>query len=167
MGSGKSTVGALLASRLGWSFFDFDDEIEARSGLTIEEIFRDRGEAAFRALEAEVGRDLLRLDRAVLASGGGWAAVAGRMESLGRETLSVWLRVSPETSIERLRGEARARPMLAVPDPAERAARLLRDRSLDYGRARLHLDTEGRPPEELADTILRHLEAAAPEQAGR
>jgi shikimate kinase len=167
MGSGKSTVGALLAARLGWSFFDFDVEIARRAGRSVEEIFREEGEASFRSLEAEVGRDLLREDRAVLATGGGWPASEGRMESVGEDTLSVWLQVSAESSLERIRGAAPARPLLAVPDPRERAERLLAERSGYYGRARLHLDTETTSPGELVDTILRHLEAAAPDASGR
>lgn len=154
MGSGKSTVGPLVADRLGWTFRDFDDVVEARAGATVEALFRDRGEAAFRALEEEVGRRLLEKDEVVLASGGGWAAVPGRLESLGPGTLSVWLRVSPEESLRRCRAEAeRVRPLLRTADPEERVRELLAAREARYAHARLILDTDGRDPDALADEI--------------
>lgn len=159
MGSGKSTVGSLLAARLGWAFFDFDAEIERHAGLSVEEIFRTLGEAHFRDLEARVGRTLLETDRAVLASGGGWPA-PGRMATLDRDTLSVWLGVSPETALARTRLDGRARPLLQGADGLAKARRLLSARASSYGRAHLHLDTEATSPEELAERIHEHLEAA-------
>ncbi len=65
MGSGKSTVGRIVAQHLGWRFIDFDDIIEERVDLTIADIFRERGEPFFRQVEGEVGHDLLRLDHVV------------------------------------------------------------------------------------------------------
>jgi shikimate kinase len=156
MGSGKSTVGSLVAARLGWSFLDFDDEIERRAGLSVEEIFRQRGEASFRTLEAEVGEELLRTERTVLATGGGWAAAPGRMEALDAGTLSVWLDVSAGTAVRRLREGGRPRPLLGVPDASEAAERLLEARRAWYGRARLRLDVEGASPEALAEEICRN-----------
>ena len=166
MGSGKSTVGSLLASRLGWSFVDLDDEIERRAGAPVEEIFREKGEGFFRALEAEAGREVLRMERVVVATGGGWPAAAGRIESLDAQTLSVWLAVNAPTSIERVRRGGRVRPLLAVPDALGRAERLLTEREAFYERAELHLDACGSTPEQLAETILQHMEAAS-RTAGR
>ena len=71
MGAGKSTVGALLAERLGWRFMDTDAAIEARTGLTVAQIFAANGEDAFREFEADAIRGCARLDRLVLALGGG------------------------------------------------------------------------------------------------
>lgn len=167
MGSGKSTVGAHLASRLGWPFLDFDEEIERRAGLSVAEIFRTRGEAAFRALESEVASELLRAEPAVLASGGGWAAREGRLEGLGPETLSVWLRVSASAALERAAGDPQARPLLQGSDAEARATRLVNERERYYQRARLHLDGENASPDALAETILRHLERTNPDVAGR
>ncbi|MDX1568450.1 MAG: shikimate kinase, partial [Longimicrobiales bacterium] len=93
MASGKTSVGRELARLLGWDFVDFDEEIEAEAGAPIPEIFSEQGEPAFRELEERVGRRLLELEGAVLATGGGWGAVEGRLEDLPGGTFSVWLRI--------------------------------------------------------------------------
>ncbi len=157
MGSGKTTTGRLLASRLGWAFADLDEVIEERTGKTIPELFRVQGEAAFRAVEEEVGAELLKEERIVLASGGGWPCRAGRIESAGPETLSVWLKVEADTAIRRVRHEGGGRPLLEVPDPEEAARNLMTKRAGYYGQADLHLETETRTPPELAEHILRVL----------
>jgi len=167
MGSGKSTVGALLAERLGWVFVDFDDEIERRAEAPVSEIFRRDGEAAFRKLEAEVGDDLLKGEGAVLASGGGWPVAPGRLEALEGDTLSVWLEVDAKTAVARVHGARRCRPLLQVGDPLAVAHRLLHERSPYYAKAELHLDSRGVSPAVLAEKILKHLEARAPRKAGR
>ena len=71
MGSGKTTVGRLLADRLGWKFADLDDEVASREGLTVPAIFRERGEAAFRAAEVSALRGLLQANELVISLGGG------------------------------------------------------------------------------------------------
>jgi shikimate kinase len=163
MGSGKSTVGRRLAERLGWDFHDFDDEIERRAGCTIAQLFADRGEPAFRALEARVGAELLGCSRAVLAAGGGWAAQEGRMDALGADTFTVWLDVDAPTAVERVRREGETRPLLQGDDPLLLADGLLRERERHYARARLRLDTRGASPGALVDAIVDHMsDAPAP-----
>ena len=158
MGSGKSTVGRIVARHLGWRFIDFDDIIEERVGLTVTEIFRERGEPFFRKVEGEVGEELLRLDKVVLASGGGWPVPVGRLESLPETTLSVWLRVSPEEAVRRVAGEGSQRPLLEGPEPVGRARELLEVREGRYTMAHLTLDTEGAAPQELAVSILDQID---------
>jgi shikimate kinase len=153
MGSGKTLVGQALARRLGWVFRDFDQEVRFRVGLPIPEIFRQHGEAHFREMERVVGAELLQEEQAVLATGGGWPADIGRMDALPHGTLTVWLKVTPEEAIRRAREEGPTRPLLAVPDPVERARELLRDRERFYEKADLALDSVGRTPEELAREI--------------
>ncbi|MBI4537904.1 MAG: shikimate kinase [Gemmatimonadetes bacterium] len=155
MASGKTAVGKLLAHSLRWPFVDFDAVIEERTGCTIPEIFRDLGEEAFRRLEAEVGEELLARERVVLASGGGWAATPGRLDDLDPATLSVWLRVSPETAVRRARAARQTRPLLEVRDPVRTARNLLEQREPHYRRARLVVDSEDASPDELARVILR------------
>jgi shikimate kinase len=164
MGSGKSTVGRQLATRLGWSFVDFDEQIEAAAGATVEELFRTRGEAAFRALEAEVGEASLGRKQIVLAPGGGWSLAPGRLEGLPSDTLSVWLRVSPETAVRRATGHGRVRPLLAGDDPTGRARALLAERESVYRRAALHVDAEQAAPSALARMIAEHMNGNRPEQ---
>ena len=142
MASGKSAVGREVARRLGWPFVDFDEEIRRETGQDIADIFAVAGEAEFRAIEARVARRLLRRDRTVLASGGGWAAQPGHMEGLSGDTLSVWLRVTAETAVRRARDQGDGRPLLNVARPVEHARRLLARREPRYRLARLTLDSE-------------------------
>lgn len=159
MGSGKTTVGRLLSEGLGWTFADFDDWVEEHAGEKIETIFRKQGEARFRALEAEGARALLACEGCVLASGGGWAAAPGRLRSLPEGTLSVWLRVSAEVALERVRGADTVRPLLEDEDPLGRARALLQARLPHYGEAQLAVMTDGREPTAVAREILNHLES--------
>ena len=153
MASGKTRVGQALAKILGWSFRDFDQEIGARVGLPIPEIFRQHGEGFFREMEDRVASELLQEREVVLASGGGWPAADGRMEGLGHTTFSVWLQVTAEEAVRRVRGDAPTRPMLAVADPVSRARALLKEREPFYGRAHVAIDSTGTGPEELARRI--------------
>lgn len=153
MASGKSTIGRLVADRLGWGFIDFDGEIERRTGRTIPELFRQRGEAEFRALEAELTEEVAALEHVVLAPGGGWITQPELIEYFGDETLVVWLRVSPEEAVRRARGDLSKRPLLAAPDPVIRARLLLREREPLYRMADVVVDVDGRAPEAVADEI--------------
>ena len=154
MGAGKSTVGSLIAKALGWDFMDLDTEVARERGLPVDEIIRRRGIGDFRALESDAGRRVLGRDGLVLAVGGGWAVGPGHMDALDRHTLSVWLRVTPETAVRRVSGSDTPRPLLDVPDPLAEAATLLAERSVHYERSSITIDTEGRTPEEVALKIL-------------
>lgn len=163
MGSGKSTVGRLLAERLGWSFLDLDDLVEHWAGVAVEAIFESWGEARFRELEQAVAGEALPLERVVIAPGGGWAATPGRLDALPEGTLSVWLRVSPAEAVRRVRETSgRGRPLLQKGDPEERAEELLEARRVFYRAADLHVDTERALPDEVVDAILEHMSTATP-----
>jgi shikimate kinase len=153
MGSGKTLVGQALARRLGWGFRDFDQEVKIRSGLPIPEIFRQHGEGHFREMEAQVGQEVLLDESVVLASGGGWPTVLGRMEGLPEGTLSVWLIVTPEEAVRRAREEGPTRPLLEVKDPLARARKILAEREVHYRKAEVALDSQEGNPEELARRI--------------
>ena len=154
MGSGKSTVGRLVAERLGWRFIDFDEAIERREGRSVAEIFADSGEKYFRAVESDVGSEHLTRTDVVLATGGGWAARPGRLDALPEGTCTVWLRVNAETAVARARSDGGPRPLLETEEPVERARSLLTERTAYYSKAEHHLDTGGVPPDELAETIV-------------
>ena len=157
MGAGKSTVGTMLADRLGWAFVDLDDEVAGREGEPVDEIIRGRGLASFRRLESEAGREVMRRRRVVVAVGGGWPAQPGHMDLLGRGTLSVWLRVSAATALARIAASVNPRPLLEVADPLATAESLLARRKQHYQRGDLRIDTEHRTPDEVVGAILRRL----------
>lgn len=154
MGSGKTTVGPLVAARLGWSFVDADDVIEADAKCTIPEIFRREGEAAFRERERAAIRRLAGREGLILALGGGAIEdPATRALLLGDpETLLVHLEVELATTLARCRGTEQQRPVLA--DEANLASRYQRRLPL-YRMAHASISVDRLTPEEVAEAILR------------
>jgi shikimate kinase / 3-dehydroquinate synthase len=151
-GTGKTSVAHRLADCLGWAAADSDVEIERYWGTPIPAIFRDHGEFAFRSSERAVLKQLLTLDRVVIATGGGAAvnAEAWDPEMLGGEgTLVVALDASPETILARLQrqatdeGAAVERPLLAGPDPLARIRDLKSARQSVYDKAHLTVSSDG------------------------
>ena len=141
MGAGKSVVGRLLARRLGRCFVETDDLIVAREGRSILEVFRESGEARFRALEAEAV-EALRLKRGdVIATGGGLPCREGRMELLRSLGTVIWLKGDFTEMYERAT-RAGERPMLAERSPAEVVA-LYREREPYYSQAHITIETRG------------------------
>lgn len=153
-GAGKSTVGQLLARELGRPFLDFDEEIVRRSGQSITGIFAVEGEPAFRAMEAELTREVATAPAAVLSPGGGWAAQPGLVDLLRPPALIVHLAVSPATAIARLATSSIERPLLRAGDPLAAAIALSESRRAAYAAADLVVDTEGLAPERVTDRVL-------------
>ena len=163
-GVGKSTVGRLVADRLGWRAVDTDTEIEMTAGLSVPEIFRERGEGAFRQLERAALRRALAEDDVVIASGGGAAVAedAWSSDALARPgTLVVALDADPAISFNRLRAQAAIeggvveRPLLAGDDPLTRLAAMKANRQASYDRAPLTLTVDATPPEIVAAELAR------------
>lgn len=154
MGAGKSTCGRLLARRLGRCFVETDDMIVAREGVSIPEIFRRDGEARFRELEAEA-LDLLRVKTDdVVATGGGFPCVPGRMDVLKSLGTVVWLRADIQTLVDRAHRTG-GRPMLEERSEADVEA-LYAQRVPYYAAAHLTVDTG----ESGADQVVARLVAA-------
>jgi shikimate kinase len=152
MGAGKTTVGTLLAARLGLPFADSDRIIEQRSGRSVPQIFADDGEPAFRALEHQVIADLLDGPDLVLALGGG-APEHPRTRLKLATAQVVYLQVGYEQAIARVGGDD-GRPMLARPDVAATYQRRL---PLYTQIATLTVSTDGRHPEAISQDILARL----------
>ena len=153
MGSGKSTVGPLLAERLGWRFLDVDDVIEAEAGCTIAEIFARHGEGAFRDREYETIARLAADNALVLALGGG-AIEREETQALllsSPGTLLVHLEVELATTLKRCRGTEHARPVLA--DQANLARRYERRLPL-YRAAHVSIVVDALTPAEAVDEIV-------------
>ncbi len=161
MAAGKTTIGRRLADRLGWRFVDFDPEIEARTGLTVPEIFRREGEPRFRSLEAELTTELAGEMDVVLAPGGGWMAQPGLLDLVRPDSIVVWLRVTSEEAVRRAVRDDVVRPLLAgEADPLAAAHRLLASREAQYARADWVLDVDGRDPDDVAGELAERLAEA-------
>ena len=152
-GSGKTTVGRLVAAALGAAFVDLDEAIERRAGKSVPRIFAEDGEAAFRALEAEIGAEVLGAAPAVVAPGGGFFA-SDRARELARASgLVVYLETGAAEAARRLGGAA-GRPLLEGGDPERRMALLLEARGTLYGESECAVDTSGAAPEDVARRVV-------------
>jgi shikimate kinase len=161
MGAGKSTVGRLLAAELGWEFVDVDQRIEARTGMTIADIFATEGEAIFRRKEStEIARALGR-EHVVIALGGGAPEILANRLLLEQTkgTAVVFLDAPFEVLFDRcvVQEGAAVRPVLM---DAEAAAQRFRQRAPHYRRcAHHHVETAKQEPRETVTHVLRMLRA--------
>ncbi len=154
-GSGKTTVGQLLAAQLGKEFIDVDARIEQVVGKTIAEIFADDGEDWFRELETSATLELIEQD-AVVASGGG-AVTSEQIRAALAAHQVVWLQASIQQATRRI-GMNRVRPLL-VGNIRSRLVTLLRERTPLYRSVSdVAIDTDGKSPQEVADAVQRALE---------
>jgi len=154
MGTGKSTVGRLLAQKLGYQLVDTDVIIEETSGKTIPEIFAEEGEAAFRQLERETAVRLAAQSGLLISTGGGMMLDPAN-GAVFRPTCDIFCLTAPAEEILRrvLADEGQARPLLNVPDPRGRILELLTARAEKYGQY-TQIDTMGKTPEQIADEIV-------------
>ena len=156
MGTGKSTVGRVLADRLGFDFVDTDQLIEADHG-PIPEIFAEQGEAAFRAIERSTAQALATRTSTVIATGGRFMLDTTNASILGDRSRVFCLTAPTEVLLERVLGDGSTeRPLLANGDPRARIAELLEERAEAYGRFE-QVSTVDRDSEEVADEIIRRL----------
>ena len=159
-GSGKSTVGHLLAERLKWPFFDTDVLIQERAGMSVREVIEKNGEAHFRKIEAEVVRECARHDRAVIATGGGAILDPDNVSALRLNGFVVHLTASPHElwrRVEQDKASEYSRPQL-LPDAGSGLAemeKLMHARAAAYQQARhVEVTVENRTPAEVAGTVI-------------
>ena len=156
MGAGKTNIGRRLAARLNLPFFDSDCEIEAAAGETVEEIFRNRGEAVFRDGERRVIARLLAQPAHVLATGGGAFMDPVTRAEIARRGVSVWLRADIDTLLTRVARRSN-RPLLKHGNPRAVLAELIERRYPIYAEADIVIDSGEAPPELTATRVIAAL----------
>lgn len=152
MGSGKSTVGPLVADALGYRFVDLDWLVEARAGCSVAALFADGGEQAFRAAEVQALAETVHGAGLVVATGGGTLLHPANLQTATSAGVVVWLQVPPATVVERV-GVPHGRPLLAARDGrpltgaalASRVRRLQAHRAPHYARATVAVDADAAP----------------------
>lgn len=156
MGAGKSTIGKVMAERMGYRFCDTDTVIEQATQKTIPEIFASSGEAEFRAIEHQVLSQLSPYTRMVISTGGGIVLDQQNWWHL-RQGVVVWLDVPVEELVRRLEGDAN-RPLLQRPDWQQHLANLLDSRRSRYAEADIHLSVlPGETTEVICDRLITRL----------
>jgi shikimate kinase len=157
MGAGKSTVGRLLAERLGYDFYDSDHEIEARTGATIPMIFDIEGEAGFRKREEQVIDELTQLPNIVLATGGGAVLRPENRKHLRSRGFVIYLQSDVDNLFNRVKHD-RNRPLLQNANPKATLAAILKEREPLYLEvADLVVRTEAVPVSQVVRRILHQL----------
>jgi shikimate kinase len=160
MGSGKSTVGALLAERLNLPFLDSDKEIEQKAGKSISEIFSQDGEAAFREMEMNFLQELKSMESSVVAAGGGLPTIKNALQLMHESGLVIYLNTSLLTLIKRLKEEKEQRPLLKDLSDTEFhpfVEDLLSRRVHFYKQAKLIMPNERNLPNELVLKLEKEL----------
>lgn len=159
MASGKSRVGRVLSRRLGWPLVDADAEIVQRQGRSIQAIFEQDGEVAFREIERRAIAELCAGEGAIIATGGGAFLDPGSQRLMLQSGTVFCLSAGAETIHARLRQdsgpESPVRPLLAGDDPRERIQTLLDQRAEAYARAHHTVPTDALTPEQVAERILQ------------
>ncbi|AFZ25938.1 shikimate kinase [Cylindrospermum stagnale PCC 7417] len=153
MGVGKTTVGRLLAQQLGYGFVDTDNVIVQAAGKSINELFADKGEAAFRQLESDVLAQVCAFTKLTIATGGG---IVLKRENWGylHHGLIVWLDAPVELILARL-AEDTTRPLLQDTDPQDKLRSLLEQRKPLYSQADLRITVQAEEtPEQTAARIM-------------
>jgi shikimate kinase len=154
MGTGKTTVGKLIARKLNYAFIDTDEVIQKRAGKTIPKIFTEDGEEAFRKMEAVVACELADQQKRVICTGGRLMLDKNNADALGKTGRIFCLDAAPQEIFERVSKDTGVkRPLLSVPDPKKRIIQLMQERKEGYAQF-LQIGTSQKTPEEVAQKII-------------
>jgi shikimate kinase len=169
MASGKSHVGRVLSQRLDWPLIDADEEIVKQQGKSIQSIFEEKGEGAFRKVERSIIATLCAGKGTVIAAGGGAFLDPDNRRLMLKSGTVFCLSADAETIYSRIRRDAApgvaTRPLLAGDNPRERISTLLAQRDKAYSRAHHIIQTDSLTPEEVAERILQLCSSEAQTQA--
>jgi shikimate kinase len=161
-GAGKSTVGAMLADALGRPFLDFDAEITRREGMTIPELFGQKGEAHFRELEHALTLELKEFGGMVLAPGGGWVSRPENLAMLRPPGRLIYLKITSSVAVLRMGASTTSRPLLNRPNPKAELDRLLSARILAYESADVVVNVDRVDPHAVTQRIEELLRGGRP-----
>jgi len=153
MGTGKTSVGKVLANRLHMVFVDMDEVIEQREGMTVSRIFEEKGEPHFRTLERQLVLELSAKSGLVVGTGGGVVLNPDNISDFSRNGLVVCLSARPEAILARLSADS-TRPLLAEGDKKKRIMTLLDSRKKLYDAVQHRIDTTDLTVEKIADKIV-------------
>jgi len=157
MGTGKTTVGKLLAEKLNYTFVDTDHLIEEKCGLSIPDYFKKCGEKNFRLQETEIAKELSRRSSLIIGTGGGMMINPANVRLLEKSGHIYCLTATTEEIFQRVsQDQGTSRPLLAGNDPMKRITTLLEERKESY-RKFTQINTTGKQPEEIAEEII-HLQ---------
>lgn len=159
MGTGKTSVGHVLASILRFRLVDTDELVEARARKRIADIFAEDGEERFREFERQVVDELQRYRKTIIATGGGLVVNPSNLASLKAHSLVVCLWAAPEAIYARVRHQSH-RPLLQTEDPLARIRTLLTERERSYREADVLVNTEMRSIREVALHVAHHFRLA-------
>ena len=154
MGAGKTSVGRLLAEKLGIEFYDTDDVIENEAGCSIVDIFSQKGEQAFRELEKKTILKLSQKSGNIISTGGGSLENEENLKNLKKNGLIVYLKASPEVLYERIKNQ-KNRPLLKNGSPLKTLKELLEKREQAYKRADYIIDTALKTAEDVTNEIVK------------
>ena len=158
MGAGKSTIGRRLAQKLGLVFVDADAEIEQAAGKSVQDIFREHGEASFREGERRVIARLLESGPQVLATGGGAFMDEGPRSTISRRGIAVWLKADIVLLMKRVRRRDN-RPLLKADNLEEVMQTLIEQRYPVYGQADIIVESRDVPHNSIVSDVIRALAA--------
>jgi shikimate kinase len=154
-GAGKTTVGRLVADKLGRSFLDFDEEIEKREAMPIAQIFAAKGEHHFRSLEKKLTVELAKTSGMIVAPGGGWITQPEVVALVCPPARMIYLKLRPETALARLGVQRATRPLLIQPDPLGALKSLLAARAAAYEKADVTINSELLSQQAVVDAVLK------------
>lgn len=148
MGSGKSTVGKRLALRLKYSFVDMDKAIEGKSGMPVRKIFEEKGEDEFRRMEHNLVLETVKMNNVVVSTGGGVPCFFDNMDIINRSGISIYLKMTSEDLLKRLKGSKYERPLIrdfSTDEMADYIREKLREREPYYLKSKYIID--GKDPD--------------------
>ncbi len=160
MGTGKTSVGRLVAEQLHFDYVDTDEMIQAATGKTVADIFSTMGEPAFRALEEKTVAELIGKTQTVISAGGGLPVNPNNLASLKTHSLVVCLWASPTKIWERVKNQTH-RPLLQDADPQKKICELLAVREPFYKQADILLNTDSRSLREVAQQVVHQFRLQA------